>query len=160
MGEVSMAGAALLSAEDRFAIEDLLFRFMRAFDDKDWETMRACLADTIDCDYSSFRGTPPSKIARDEYVTLRVSALAALRTQHNLTNIAISRSGSNVEVRCNYAILRYHRDFDGSPDTYFHSRGQYRFSMTGSTAGWRIASITQTLLTNEGNPALHRGAQK
>jgi hypothetical protein len=32
--------------------------------------------------------------------------------------------------------------------------------MTGSTAGWRIASITQTLLTNEGNPALHRGAQK
>jgi 3-phenylpropionate/cinnamic acid dioxygenase small subunit len=160
MEDHSMESASRLSAEVRFAIEDLLYRFMRSFDDKDWATMRGCLADVIDCDYSSFRATPPSQITRDEYVSLRQAALASLKTQHDLSNIAMLMFGSQVEVRCNYAILRYARDFDGSPQTYFHSYGQYRFTMSGSPTGWRIASIAQTLLTNEGNPALHPGAQR
>ncbi len=149
-----------LSAEDHFAIEALLFRFMRSFDDKDWEAMRACLADTIDCDYSSFRGTPPAKIARDDYVVLRRTALASLKTQHNLSNIAIFDSGNLVQVKCNYAILRFHPDFDHSPAEHFHSYGQYQFNLARADDGWRINSITQVLLANEGNPALHGGARK
>ena len=149
-----------VSAEDRFEIEALLFRFMRSFDDKDWTAMRACLSDTIDCDYSSFRGTPPSMIARDDYVSLRTTALASLKTQHNLSNITIVGSENTAEVKCNYAILRFHPNFDRSPDQYFHSYGQYRFGLARAEDQWRIASITQMLLTNEGNPALHRGAQR
>ena len=41
-----------LFAEDRCEIEDLLFRFMRSFDDKDWEAMRARQAEAVDRDCS------------------------------------------------------------------------------------------------------------
>jgi hypothetical protein len=133
---------------------------MRTFDDKDCDSMRECLAETIHCDYSSFRGTPASEIAREDYVAQRRTALASLRTQHNLSNLSISASANEAEVQCNYAILRFHPDFDGSRDEYFHSYGQYRFKVVQTRAGWSISSITQLLLMNEGNPTLHGGLRK
>jgi 3-phenylpropionate/cinnamic acid dioxygenase small subunit len=149
-----------LSIEDRVEIEELLFRFMASFDEKDWDAMRACLADTIDCDYSSFRGTPRATITREEYVEQRKTALSLLKTQHNLSNLSISATERNAEVRCNYAILRFHPDFDGAREKHFHSYGAYRFGVVGTLDGWRIASITQTLLMSDGNPSLHPGAAK
>src|SRR5579862_2869428 len=122
-----MEGPRFLSAEDRFAIQDLLFRFMRSFDAKDWVGMQACLSEQVDCDYSSFRGGPPSKTTRSEYAKQREIALEHLRTQHDLSNIVLTPLGMMVEVRCNYAIRRFHPDFDGSREKFFHSYGQYRF---------------------------------
>ena len=122
--------------------------------------MRGCLAETIRYDYSSFRGTPFAEIARDDYVLQRRTALASLRTQHNLSNLSISGSTDEAELRCNYAILRFHPDFDGSRDQYFHSYGQYRFKVVRTAGEWRISSITQLLLMNQGNPALHGGLRK
>ena len=155
-----MNAALSLSVDDRIAIEELLFRFMRAFDEKDWESMHRCLVERVYCDYSSFRGTPPSEIARDDYVMLRRTALASLKTQHNLSNLLMSGSPSEAEVKCNYTILRFAPDFDGSPDRFFHSHGQYRFKLVPIGGEWKIASIAQWLLVNEGNPALHGGLRR
>lgn len=155
-----MSEAGKLSLENRLEVQELLFRFMRSFDDKDWEKMRNCLAQNVECDYSSFRGTPPATISRDDYVALRRSALAALRTQHNLSNISIEDSADGAEARCNYAILRFHPDFDGAREKFFHSYGQYRFGVVRSGDGWRVASIKQILLMNDGNPDLHAGMRK
>ena len=152
--------SAELSIEDRLEVQDLLFRFMRSFDDKDWDVMRSCLAETVDCDYSSFRGTPPAAVARDEYVALRKASIASLRTQHNLSNLSIEGLEGYAVAKCNYAILRFHSEFDGTREKYFHSYGQYRFGIARSQVGWRIASIKQTLLTNDGNPELHIGTRK
>ena len=155
-----MEVARPLPAGDRIEIEELLFRFMRAFDEKAWESMRGCLTETIQCDYSSFRGTPPLEIAREDYVDQRRTALASLSTQHNLSNLSISESGNNAQIDCNYAILRFHPDFDGSRDRYFHSYGQYRFKVVRNGGEWRISSITQLLLMNKGNSALHGGLRR
>jgi hypothetical protein len=145
---------------EHIKIGELLFRFMRAFDENAWDAMSESLIETIRCDYSSFRGTPPSEIARGDYIDQRRTALTSLRTQHNLSNLSISGSANEAEVKCNYAILRFGPDFDGSPDQYFHSYGQYRFTVVRIGRVWKIASITQLLLTNEGNPALHGGLPK
>ncbi len=160
-----MGALRVLDAQDRLEVQDLLFRFMRSFDEKDWDTMRACLADTVECDYASFRGTPPSAISRDDYVDQRKVALASLRTQHNLTNLSLTNlsiDGSGIEVVAtgNYAILRFHPDFDGSPDQFFHSYGQYRFTVSHHGDAWCIRSIEQRLLMNEGNRDLHGAFQK
>jgi 3-phenylpropionate/cinnamic acid dioxygenase small subunit len=149
-----------LSAEDRLEIQDLLFRFMRSFDEKDWDGMRSCLGETIDCDYSSFRGTPPSTITRDEYVDQRKAALLFLKTQHNLSNLSIIASARQVEATCNYAILRFHPEFDGSRERYFHSYGQYRFTVVRNRGSWSIVSIRQILLMSEGNSNLHSALKK
>jgi 3-phenylpropionate/cinnamic acid dioxygenase small subunit len=155
-----MSDQRLLSIEACIEIEELLFRFMASFDEKDWDAMRACLAETIDCDYSSFRGIPPGKIAREEYVNQRIAALASLKTQHNLSNLRIVAIETTVKVRCNYAILRFHRDFDGTREKYFHSHGTYLFGVLQVENGWRIASIKQLLLVSDGNSSLHLGTAK
>jgi 3-phenylpropionate/cinnamic acid dioxygenase small subunit len=155
-----MENPRALPAKDRIEIQDLLFRFMRSFDEKDWEAMGECLAQTLDCDYSSFRSTAPGKMTRDSYVKQRRAALSSLRTQHNLSNVTMSKSGGGIEVRCNYAILRFHPGFDGSRDGYFHSYGQYRFIVSRRKRRWYIASIAQSLLMNNGNPALHGGLKR
>ena len=98
--------------------------------------MRSCLSETVDCDYSSFRGTPPSTITRDEYVDQRKVALLFLKTQRNLSNISIIASATQAEATCNYAILRFHPEFDGSRERYFHSYGQYRFRVVRSGEPW------------------------
>jgi SnoaL-like domain len=149
-----------MTAQDRFEVQELLYRFMRSFDEKDWDAMRGYLADTIECDYSSFRGTPPGTLAREDYVEQRKMSLAELRTQHNLSNVSLSESGSLIEVRGNYAILRFDPDFDGSRDKFFHSYGRYRFGLKRIGDSWRIASITQSMLMNDGNPSLHAAARR
>jgi 3-phenylpropionate/cinnamic acid dioxygenase small subunit len=155
-----MEVARPLPAGDRIEIEELLFRFMRAFDDKEWDTMSGCLTEMIRCDYSSFRGTAASDIARGDYVDQRRTVLTSLRTQHNLSNLSISGSANQAEVKCSYVILRFGPAFENSADQYFHSYGQYRFTVVRIGEAWKIASITQLLLTNEGNPALHGGLRK
>jgi hypothetical protein len=155
-----MCARRRLAVEDRVEIEELLFRFMASFDRKDWDTMRASLAATIDCDYSSFRGTPRATITAEEYIEQRKTALSSLKTQHNLSNLSIAATESKAEVQCNYAILRFHADFDGSREKFFHSYGSYRFGVARTAAGWRIESIKQTLLMSDGNPSLHLGAAK
>ncbi|MGH7879121.1 MAG: nuclear transport factor 2 family protein [Candidatus Binataceae bacterium] len=149
-----------LSAEDRLEIQELLFRFMRSFDEKDWDGMRSCLSEAVDCDYSSFRGTPPGTLTRDEYVDQRKAALSLLKTQHNLSTISIVASAAQAEAACNYAILRFHPEFDGSRNRYLHSYGQYRFAIVRSGEAWSISSIEQILLMSEGNPDLHSGIRK
>ena len=49
-----MAQKITLPVEKRFAVLELLFRFMRTFDEKDWTGMETCLAPKVYCDYSSF----------------------------------------------------------------------------------------------------------
>jgi len=155
-----MAGEITLTTDDRFAIHDLLFRFMRTFDEKDGDGMRTCLDATVDCDYASFRGTPPTTITRDDYAEQRKAALALLKTQHDRSNITMITRGDRIEVKCNYAIRRFHPDFDGSRHTFFHSYGRYQFTVVRLGEVWTISAIKQVLLTSEGNPDLHGALRK
>ena len=133
-------------------VSELICRFQRAFDQHDWEAMRACLDDEVFVDYSSFRGMHPSRLLADEYVELRRKDLSDLVMQHNHNNLAlISISADNVSVSCNYQIYRFERD----GYRHFHSWGTYDFSLVRRPSGWKICSIAQHLLKNEGDPSIH-----
>ena len=67
---------------DRAGVIDTVLRAARAMDVQDWPALRACLAATLDVDYSDLRGDPPSAIAADAYVAARITGLAGLKTQH------------------------------------------------------------------------------
>ena len=145
----------MASTDDKLACNDLLCRFFQSFDDKDWTAMRACLADEVFTDYSSFRDVPAGTISGDRYVKQRQAALNSLDMQHNFLNLAIDVSGDYADARCNYIIHRFHPSFDGTNDQYFHSYGHYRLGFRRETDGWRIARITQVLLRNHGNSEIH-----
>lgn len=51
--------------------------------------------------------------------------------------------------------LAAERRFQGSREHYFHSYGHYLFVLKQDDNCWKISSITQTLLINDGNPKLH-----
>lgn len=59
-------------------VSELIRRFQRAFDNHDWDALRACLDDEGSIDYSSFRGTDPSRVLADVYVQARRDALSDL----------------------------------------------------------------------------------
>src|SRR5512146_2763544 len=143
------------AVEDTLRIHDLICLFQQAFDTADWGLMRRCLGDRVFTDYSSFRGTPPETLSADEYVARRKSALSDLRMLHCFSNLRVELDGSRARARCNYVIHRFHPDFRGESDGFFHSYGHYLFEFERSADGWKIVAITQNLLMNHGNPQLH-----
>jgi hypothetical protein len=155
-----MAKKTTLSVEKRFAVLELIFRFMRTFDEKDWTGMKACLTPKVYCDYSSFRGEPPARISREDYCAKRRAALSALLTQHNLSNITMTSLTKSIEVDCNFSILRFKPSSPGAKEDHFHSYGRYQLTVVQKGSIWRITSITQHLLRNDGNPRLHVGVGK
>jgi len=135
-------------------VSDLICRFQQAFDRHDWNAMRACLDDDPFVDYSSFRGTEPERISADEYVRLRQQALSNLLMQHNHSNLAVRlHSDERASATCNYQIFRFERH----GDRQFHSFGTYEFGLVLRRSEWRISSITQHLIQNEGDQSIHGG---
>ena len=137
------------------ALNDLLCRFFRSFDEKDWKMMRSCLGDRVWTDYSSFRDAPPGEISGDRYVLQREVALSLLDMQHNFLNLRVEITGTSARSWCNYIIHRFHPDFDGQNDAFFHSYGRYEFGFLRANDEWRISSIQQVLLRNHGDPEIH-----
>jgi hypothetical protein len=143
----------MTSLEDHQGIVDIVLQFGRAFDSHDWAALRACLASDLDTDYSSFRGTPPQRLKSEEFVEMRRTALAGLRTQHISTDHAVRSAGDTATCKCNFVIRRWPTD---SGDTRFlHSHGKYDFVLQRSSGRWLISGIKQVVTYNEGELTLH-----
>ncbi len=136
-----------------FAIQQLLNRFANSFDLKEWDALGDCLADTVFTDYSALRGTPPETITRERFVALRREALDALGTHHLAGNHEISIKGDEADARL--SMLIYRKRPDGEVlDTHC----LYQFQLALVAGAWRITGITQKVLWNDGNAAIHVGA--
>ena len=133
-------------------VAELICRFQQAFDRHDWASLRDCLDDEVFTDYSSFRGTAPSTVGADVYIELRQQALGNLLMQHNHSNLVVtSQTDDRASASCNYQIYRF--ECDG--DRHFHSWGTYEFGLALRAPGWKICSITQHLLKNQGDASIH-----
>ena len=148
-----------MSGKFNFNIQDLLYKFMRSFDDKDFSTMQNCMCDEVNLDYSSFRNEPPSKQKSSEYCRKRKESLETLVTQHNLFNLIIKVNEDNLSanVNCNFIIYRFLIPFSGTKEDFFHSYGQYEFEVKFDNNNWKISSIIQNILMNDGNKNIHKG---
>jgi hypothetical protein len=138
----------------RQAVVDTVSRLCRAFDERDWVAMRLCLADTLATDYSRFRGTPPERLSAEEFVRLRQSGLAGLRTQHLCFNHLVTLEGERAYCRCDFIIHRWPEQTDDT--RFFHTYGYYNYGLLGAAGeNWHIESITQFAMHSEGSPELH-----
>jgi len=111
--------------------------------------------DTFYVDYSGLREINGT-LTRDEYVAQRITALAALVMQHDVSNLRFQREDhEKVVVLCNFVIGWFPTRHD--VNDWFHSYGRCRFAVIYKTYGWRIAGIVQAIMRNQGNPRLHGG---
>ncbi len=136
---------------DHEQIANTLSRFMNCFDLKDWKLMEALLEPTMQIDYTDLRGRSPSTIGSDEYARTRSEALHELATHHVLTNLDIETHDGAASVSASCVIFRS----DGTKN--FNSHAFYKFALSDAGGSWRIAAITQRILWNEGDPAIHKG---
>lgn len=125
--------------------------FATSFDRKDWAGLEALLADELELDYSDLRGEK-GRVARSAYVAKRRAALERLDTHHLLANLEIDAGAEAASCRASGVIYRR------KDERFFHSHVVYEFGLRRHGQSWRIASITQRVLWNEGDPALHAGA--
>ena len=137
--------------EDRAEISDVVLRFARAFDTKDWDSLRACFTDEIETDYSDVRDEPPTIVNADDYVASRRSSLSDVKTQHISSNHLIAVDGDEAICISNAVIYRSLLDSDERYDTH----GCYSHTLRKTPQGWKISKIKQTVYWNVGNPLVH-----
>ncbi len=144
---------------DRTEIIDLVVRFANAFDSQDWNTLRSCLTETVETDYSQFRGEAPAQESADAYVASRREGLSGLRTLHISTNHSVTVSGDEAVCQSAYRIYRLDPEREEG-ENRLDTAGSYEHGLVRTAQGWRIRSIRQEVLLREGNPHLHGALRK
>jgi 3-phenylpropionate/cinnamic acid dioxygenase small subunit len=143
-----------MSIEDRFRIQEVLAHFANSFDRKDWSGLESCFTESLYTDYSDLRGTAPETIKASEYVAARREALDHLKLHHLVSNYEITFLGAE-QATCRASIMVWRK----SDEEEFTSHCVYEFQLTKRNADWKISGITQGVLWNEGQAAIHSSAK-
>lgn len=115
--------------------------------------VRSAVIDTISY-YSRFRGTPPKRLAAEEFIHSRRSGLTGLRTQHLCSNHLATVEGDRVRCRCDFVIHR--RPTQKGDMRFLHTDGYYHYGFVRAANGrWSIDSIEQIAIRSEGSPEPH-----
>jgi uncharacterized protein YxjI len=143
-----------MSLEDRFKIQEVIARFANSFDIKDWQGLEACFTQSLFTDYSDLRGTPPMSVSASEYAASRRESLNHLKLHHLVSNYEIDLTDSNTAT-CRASMIVWRK----SEKEEFTSHCFYIFQLTKLDSDWKISSITQKILWNEGTASIHPGAK-
>jgi hypothetical protein len=122
---------------DRLEIQNLLAKYARAVDTRDWALWRSLFTDDATVDYSSAGAIAGT---RDEVAAWLEAALSAMQMmQHFITNIEIDISGDTADVR---AMFYNPMQLPGMPDLSFCG-GYYHHTMVRMPEGWRSRALRE-----------------
>lgn len=136
---------------DREGIVEVLVRYARAIDTKDWPLFRTCFVDDVTADYGDigrWHGV-------EDLTAFMVSAHAGMGcTQHSLSNFTIDIEGDtsrSVTYVHTVTVLARH------PDDWVDTMGIYEDRLHRGSEGWRIASRTFRTTRTITSPSLSAG---
>jgi 3-phenylpropionate/cinnamic acid dioxygenase small subunit len=138
----------LQALHDKIEIQELLARYARGVDAKDWDLWRTVFTPDAHLDYSSAGAAVGS---RDEVGAWLEEALRAVpMTQHYVTNIEIELDGDRAEVR---AMFYNPMQLPGMADLSFCG-GYYHHDLVRTPDGWRSERLVEENLwfTNAPTP--------
>ena len=128
---------------------DDVVRFFHAVDDRDWQAVRAGLADEVMVDYSSLFGGAPEQLAADVLVARWQGLLPGFDgTQHLLGPLVVAANGDDATVDAN---VRGYHHLAGS--TWLVA-GRYTLTLRRAAATWRVAGIVLHTTYQEGDRSL------
>lgn len=123
---------------DRLEIGDLLARYARAVDTKDWALWRTVFTEDAHLDYRSAGGPIGG---REEVGTWLEEALAAFpMTQHLITNVEVQVEGDTAHAR---ALFFNPMTFPGH-DEPSSCGGSYEHDLVRTPDGWRSVKLVET----------------
>ncbi|MEQ9643109.1 MAG: nuclear transport factor 2 family protein [Alphaproteobacteria bacterium] len=153
-----MTGLTLDQLNDRVAISDVLHRYCRAIDIKDWALLETCFTEDLEADFTSFAGRDVV-CGRDNWlkaIRLTISGLEA--TQHLTGNHTIALHGDAASLRAD--IQAVHILANPRGDGEYTVGGWYDIDLRRTDDGWRIGRYKLTVRWSRGNRDLLRLAAK
>jgi hypothetical protein len=144
--------AELLVRQQVIELIDTLFV---ATDNRDWSTVRNCLAPTVHFDMSSAGGGPPQQRTGEEIAAAWERGLAPIQAVHHQAgNYRVRLRGDTAEAFCYGIAWHYVPKQSGESTRVFV--GSYDFELRRQVDQWRITSFRFNLKFITGNRELEK----
>ena len=140
----------LQQISDRIEIEELLVRYSRAIDSRDFDTLETLFTEDATFDAGGL-GCPTSAKAIREMIEGTLTGLDA--TQHLVGKSLIELDGDEAEVRT-YLISQHIRESAPGPIKHYFLGGEYADRVVRTPEGWRIAYRRLDRLWKQGDRAV------
>lgn len=122
---------------DKLEIHELLARYARSVDDRDWDLYRSVFSEDAEIDYTSAGAIAGT---RDEVAAFLEGAFAAIPwSQHYITNIEVDLDGDTARVR---AMFYNPMQIDGM-DEPVSCGGFYHHVMVRAEDGWKSTKLVE-----------------
>lgn len=143
----------------RGAVVDTITALFVATDERDWATVRACLAPRVHFDMTSLAGGEPAERAADDIIAGWEQGLRPIRAVHHQAgNFRVRFDGDEAAASC-YAIAYHYLPTVTGRDTRVFVGG-YRFRLRRQDGAWRITAFAFDLKFLDGNPRLEAEAKE
>ena len=130
---------------DRLEITDLLTRYARAVDRKDWDLYRTVFTSDARIDYSSAGGAVAGV---EEMCTWLEEALAQFpATQHMVSNVHIELEGTTARVEA-----MFHNPMTMPDGSTWFTGGWYHHELVRADEGWRSRNLVEESAYFHGMP--------
>jgi hypothetical protein len=124
--------------QDKIEIQELLYRYARACDSKDWLLMTSIFTDDAQLDYTANPGCPAG--GRDEMVRWLEESMGQVPwSQHFITNIEIDLDGDRAKV-C--SMLYNPMQLPGMAEVSFCG-GRYYLEVVRTPEGWKSQRLVE-----------------
>ncbi|MGO1056263.1 nuclear transport factor 2 family protein [Crossiella sp. CA198] len=93
---------------DRVAVAETVARFAWSQDLKDWDGLRAVLAETVTMDVSEHLGAPAQELSADDFVVASRVVLEGFQsTHHSTSNVIVEVEGDHAVYR-SFVVAHHH----------------------------------------------------
>lgn len=138
---------------DLQAITDLLHRYARALDDKDWSLLATCFTADAVALYGAALGRQEGFAAIEKVCRTALGHLDS--SQHMISNPEIRIDGDTATARCSVHAQHTKAGTPGGDNMTIG--GTYRDELVRTADGWRIRRRELLFLWQEGNQAVLGG---
>jgi hypothetical protein len=140
---------------DRAEISETITRYFNSLDLRDWELMRATLADTIEVDFSELFGDPAATHRSEDFVEFARRVLSGFdATQHISPNHVVRIQGDRATAWA--GMYAWHKvSPDAAVEPTFTLRGAYDIGMVRTPAGWRMDTLHMSVWDEAGNKGIY-----
>ena len=145
-----------MSAEDKLAVAETIYRYAIGVDTRDFELYRSIFAPEVTFDFSSYNAGPAALMSRDAWVAgVRPLFTSLAASQHSMTNPLAEIDGDS--ARCRMYMRAHHVYLPDDPASWFTVGGYYDDTLVRSAdgpAGWLITAVTLTVLWRKGDASI------
>lgn len=142
--------AALSKLLDEREIQQVLFRYAQALDQKDWALLATCFLESAIGEYEMI-GRLEGYAAIEKVCRKALEPLS--HTQHLIGNVLISVDQDEARSSCYFHAQHVRPDFPGGSMNII--AGRYEDQLVRTDVGWKIRERKLSVLWTSGNAAIH-----